>query len=175
MPPPIVGRILRGHPAGRVVRPQDDDALFLPQRPFLPEGTLRAALWYPRAPDESADADVRTALERAGVGWLAARLDDQDNWEQSLPLGAQQRLGFARVLLHRPAWVFMEQATDAFDPDGERLIFEMLHRELPDAALVTVSFHPGLEALHHRELVLSQMVETKYLFDGRRRNGNDGH
>ena len=161
--------------AGRVVRPQDDDALFLPQRPFLPEGTLRAALWYPRAPDESADADVRTALERAGVGWLVARLDDQDNWEQSLPLGAQQRLGFARVLLHRPAWVFMEQATDAFDPDGERLIFEMLHRELPDAALVTVSFHPGLEALHHRELVLSQMVETKYLFDGRRRNGNDGH
>jgi putative ATP-binding cassette transporter len=161
--------------AGRVVRPQDGDALFLPQRPFLPEGTLRAALWYPRAPDESADANVRTALDCTGVGWLAARLDDQDNWEQSLPLGAQQRLGFARVLLHRPAWVFMEQATDALDPNGERLIFETLHRELPDAALVTVSFHPGLEALHHRELVLTKTAATRYLFDGRQRNGGNGH
>ncbi len=78
------------------------------------------------------DESIHHALECAGVTWLAPRLDEADNWEQTLPLRAQQRLGFARVLLQRPAWIFMEEATDAFDPKGEQLILEMLHRELPD-------------------------------------------
>ena len=89
-----------------------------------------------------------------------------------LPLRAQQQLGFARALLLRPAWVFMDSATDAFDPDGEVAILEMLGRELPEAAQVVISFHPELERLHHRTLVLERVAGTKYLFDGRRGNGN---
>ena len=78
-----------------------------------------------------------------------------------LPLRAQQRLSFARVLLRRPSWIFMEEATDAFDPRGERLILEMLHHELPDAGVLTISFHPGLERLHQRKLVLTRLREKK--------------
>jgi putative ATP-binding cassette transporter len=66
--------------------------------------------------------------------------------------------------MQRPAWVFMEEATDAFDPQGERLILEMLQRELPDTALLTISFHAGLEDLHHRKIVLNRVREKKYLF-----------
>ncbi len=161
--------------SGRVLLPEDAVVQFMPQRPFLPEGTLRAALCYPRPPDAFADDSIRWALECAGVAWLAPRLDERDNWEQVLPQRAQQRLGFARVLLQRPAWVFMEEATDAFDPKGERLILEMLHRELPDSAVLTISFHPGLERLHHRKLVLHRVREKKYLLEERRETAAASH
>jgi putative ATP-binding cassette transporter len=160
---------------GRVLLPEDGGVLFMPQRPFLPEGTLRRALCYPRPPDAFADDLIRYTLECAGIAWLAPRLDEQSNWEQVLPLRAQQRLGFARVLMQRPGWVFMEEATDAFDPKGERLILEMLHRELPDAGFLTISFHPGLEKLHHRKIVLSRVREQRYLFEQPRETGAATH
>ncbi len=140
--------------SGRVALPDDGDVSFVPQHPFLPEGPLRAALFYPSAPNAFSDDEARHALQRAGLASLAPRLDAEDNWEQSLPLRARQQVGLARVLLQRPAWVFMEEATDAFEPEGERQLLEMLHGELPDTAFVTISFHPGLAALHHRELRL---------------------
>ena len=161
--------------SGRVVLPGDGGLMFVPQRPFLPVGTLRAALCYPRQPDAFPDAEVQHALECTGLVWLVPRLDEADNWEQSLPLRAQQRLGFARVLLHRPAWVFTEEATNAFDPHGERLILGALHQELPGATLLTISAHPGLDVLHHRELVLTRLRETRYLFNGRRDTNHAAH
>ena len=151
---------------GRVRLPKDGDVLFMPQRPFLPEGTLRQALCYPRPLDAFSHDAIRYALECAGLAWLVPRLDERNGWEQVLPLRAQQRLGFARVLLQRPAWLFMEEATDAFDPKSERLMLEMLQRELPDTALLTISFHPGLEKLHHRKIVLTRVREKKHLFEG---------
>lgn len=149
--------------SGRVRMPADGSMLFIAQRPFLPEGTLRETLSYPRPPETFPDASIRHALECAGLAWLSTRLEERSNWEQALPQRAQQRLGFARILLHRPAWVFMEEATDAFDPKGEKLILEMLHRELPNATLLNISFHPGLRRLHHRTLVLSRVREAKVL------------
>jgi putative ATP-binding cassette transporter len=149
--------------SGRVLLPEEGGLLFMPQRPFLPEGTLRAALCYPLPPDAIADDSIRYALECAGVAWLAPRLDERDNWEQVLPQRAQQQLGIARALIHRPSWIFMEESTDAFDPKGERLIFEMLERELPNAALLTISFHPSLERLHQRKIELSRVAGQKQL------------
>jgi putative ATP-binding cassette transporter len=143
---------------GRVTLPGDGGLLFVPQHPFLPEETLRAVLCYPCPPQNFADADIRQAIAQAGIAWLLPRLDERDDWEQVLSRRARQRVGFARVLLQRPAWIFMEEATDAFDPKGQRLILEMLRRELPDATLVTITFrsHPDLEALHDRTLVLDR-------------------
>jgi putative ATP-binding cassette transporter len=161
--------------SGRVRLPDHDSALFLPQRPLLPEGPLREALCYPRSPGHFGDGEARDSLEHVGLGWLVPRLDDADNWEQALPLQAQQRLGLARALLQRPAWIFMENATNAFDPHSERQILEVLQRELPQAAMLTISLHPGLEALHHRTLELSLACETKFLFNGRRANGAPAH
>ncbi len=149
--------------SGRVRLPEDGGVLFLPQHPFLPEGTLRSALCYPRPPEAFSDDAIRWVLECAGVGWLLPRLDERASWEQALPQRAQQQLAIARALLQRPSWIFVEEATDAFDPKGERLIVEMLWRELPDAAVVTISFHPGLERLHGRKLVLERAREKKLL------------
>jgi putative ATP-binding cassette transporter len=140
---------------GRVALPDGNGTLFLPQRPLLPDGTLREALCYPRTTDAFNDAEARRALEQAGLEWLAPRLDDTDQWDQALPLQAQQRLGFARVLLQRPAWIFMEDASNAFDAKSEQEILEVLQRELPQAALLTISSHPGPATLHHRTLELA--------------------
>jgi putative ATP-binding cassette transporter len=157
--------------SGRVLLPGDGDIWFMAQRPFLPEGTLREALCYPRPADTFPADSVRDALERVGLARLVQRMDEHDNWGQVLPLRVQQQLGFARVLLHRPAWVFMEQATDAFDPKGEEQILEMLNRELPNMTLLNISFHPSLQPLHHRTLILNRVGETKVLFGRKRGNG----
>jgi putative ATP-binding cassette transporter len=149
---------------GRVLLPEDGGLLFMTQRPFFPEGSLREALCYPRPVSAFSDECVRYALECAGVAWLLPRLDQHDNWENVLPLRAQQRLGFARALMQRPGWIFMEEATGAFDPKGEKMILEMLHHELPETALLTISFHPGLERLHDRKIVLDWIPETRHLF-----------
>jgi putative ATP-binding cassette transporter len=156
--------------SGRVRLP-GEEPMFVPHQPFLPEGTLREALCYPHPPERFGAAQIDRAMERAGLGWLAPRLEEVDNWEQALTLRSQQRIGFARVLLNRPAWVFLAEATDAFDPKGERLIFETLQKELPGTTLLTISFHPGLDQLHQRTLVLNLLRGEKKLFDGRRGNG----
>jgi putative ATP-binding cassette transporter len=140
--------------SGRVRLPRDQAIAFMPQRPLLPEGTLREALTYPDPPESFTTPAMQQALECAGVAWLAPRLDETAAWDQVLPLRARQRLGFARVLLQRPAWIIMQEASDAFDARGERVVLDMLRHELPDTTLVTISFHPGLEALHQRTLVV---------------------
>lgn len=160
--------------SGRVRLPGDGEMLFIAQHCFLPEGTLRAAVSYPLPPDTFDDAALLHALECVGLERLAQRLDEEDNWEQALPPRAQQQLGFARVVLQQPAWVFMEEATDAFDPEGEQHIFEMLCRELPNTSLLNISFHPGLKELHTRTLTLNRIAETKILF-GVRRESNGFH
>lgn len=156
---------------GRVRLPGEAEMLFIAKRPFLPEGALQEALCYPYPPDAFPAAAIRHALECVGLLRLVPRLDERDNWGQVLPQRVQQQLGFARIILHRPAWVFMEEATDAFDPKGERLILEMLFRELPNITLLNISFHPGLRKQHHRTLILNRSEETKVLF-GRKRGNN---
>ncbi|MBL8224987.1 MAG: ABC transporter ATP-binding protein/permease [Chromatiales bacterium] len=140
--------------SGRVLLPRDQAIAFMPQRPLLPEGTLREALTYPGPPDSFTTAAIQHALECAGIAWLSPRLDEVAAWEQVLPLRARQRLAFARVLLQPPGWIIMQEASDAFDARGERVVLDMLRHELPDTTIVTISFHPGLEALHHRTLVV---------------------
>jgi putative ATP-binding cassette transporter len=148
---------------GRVWLPERGTIAFLAQRPFLPEGTLRDALCYPRPADAHPHEAICRALECAGVAWLAPRLDEPDHWEQSLPMRTQQRLGIARLLLLQPAWILMEEATDAFDPRGERLMLEMLRRELPDSGWLTIGFHPGLEPLHEHKVVLNRLNPSRWL------------
>ncbi|MFI5316948.1 MAG: ABC transporter ATP-binding protein/permease [Myxococcota bacterium] len=142
--------------SGRVLLPKDGDFALVAQRPFLPEGTLRQALCYPAPADAFGARAIHYALECAGISRLARRLDEAENWDRVLPLRDQQRLGFARVLLQRPAWIFLQEAANAFDPKGERLILEMLHRELPDATVLAISFSPGLERLYTRKIVLER-------------------
>ncbi|WP_330115491.1 SbmA/BacA-like family transporter [Pseudomonas sp. JS3066] len=144
-----------GH--GEVWLPAGPAMCFLPQRPFLPVGSLRAALCYPHPAETYAVSAMRAALECAGIAWLAKRLEDVENWQSVLPLRAQQRLGIARLILHQPAWVFIEEATSAFEPQGEEYLMDMLHRELPDTTLLAISFQAGLERNYQRKLLLNHL------------------
>lgn len=148
---------------GRILLPDDSGVVFLSQHPFLPDGSLEAVLSYPREPGHFSRAELHHALECAGVAWLAPRLPETDSWSRVLPLRAQQCLGIARLILHQPPWVFLEEATDAFDPKGEDYMLEMLCRELPDSTLLTISFHVGLEHHHTRKLILNRQAEPRFL------------
>ena len=148
---------------GEILLPDDISIMFLPQRPFLPDGTLLNALSYPYPSDHFSPASIKHALECAGIAWLAPRLEDIDIWDRNLPLRAQQRLGMARMFLQEPAWVFIEEATDAFDPKGEECMLQMIRRELPNTTQLTISFHAELDHHYTRKLVLNRLQEPSIL------------
>ncbi len=140
--------------SGKVRIPKPEEMMFLPQRPYLPLGTLRAAISYPAAPETFDDAEVRGALERCGLGEFVDMLDRHERWDRSLSLGQQQRVAFARVLLHRPRWVFMDEATSALDETSQTALMSLAREALPDTTLISIGHRPGLEAFHDRRLTL---------------------
>jgi len=142
--------------SGRVVLPAHTRVFVMPQRPYLPRGTLRAAIAYPTDPEAVSDAVVITALERVGLSQLTAHLDSSEKWKETLAVSEQQRLGFARLLIRRPDWIFVEDATDALSPEDEERMLRLLAHEFPDATLMTISSHASLEAHHSRKFVLER-------------------
>lgn len=135
---------------GEVEIPQSSSLLFLPQRSYLPIGTLRAALTYPAAEDAYANEDIIARLEACRLTHLAPRLDEVDNWSQRLSPGEQQRLAFVRVLLIRPDMVFLDEASSALDSETEAAMYRLLTEELPDAAIISIA-HREKVAQYHDE------------------------
>ncbi|MDD2760631.1 MAG: ABC transporter ATP-binding protein/permease, partial [Methylomonas sp.] len=120
---------------GTVELPDDEPLFFMPPRPFLPTGPLRAAICYPSASDEFSQKDLEDALDLAGVAELIPQLNDSSDWEKNLDREQQQRLGLVRVLLQQPKWIMMQEAFDSLDPDGEVNMIKILNKKLPDSAL----------------------------------------
>ncbi len=142
--------------AGEIVTPPPAAMMFMPQRPYLPLGTLHAVLSYPAAPDAFTAAQAEAALRRVGLDRLPERLADEERWDRVLSVGEQQRLAFARLLLHRPAWIFMDEATAALDEKNQDGMMQLVLDELPEAALVSIGHRPGLERFHTRTLTLQR-------------------
>lgn len=140
--------------SGTILTPPTETMAFLPQRPYLPLGTLRNALTYPGAPGAFSDADVRQALERCDLGNLIAKLDQVDRWDRELSLGEQERLAFARLLLHKPGWVFLDEATAALDEDSQGRIMRLFDDELKNTTVLSIGHRPDLAAYHTRTLQL---------------------
>ncbi|SDB45783.1 ABC transporter ATP-binding protein/permease [Belnapia rosea] len=136
---------------GRVHGPASG-VLFLPQRAYLPLGSLRRAVCYPRDAAEFTDAEVREVLEAAGLGHLAGRLDDEDAWERRLSGGEQQRIALARALLLKPRWLFLDEATASLDPEAEARFYELLKERLPGTTLVSIAHRPAVAQYHQRAL-----------------------
>jgi putative ATP-binding cassette transporter len=137
---------------GEISLPKDARVLFLPQRPYLPLGTLRRAVCYPENEAQFSDAEVTAALQAAGLGHLAPRLADSDSWGQRLSGGEQQRLSFARAFLLRPDWLFLDEATASLDPEAEQELHKTLKRSLPGLTMLSIAHRPAVTQLHDRVL-----------------------
>ena len=140
--------------SGRVRVPAREAMMILPQRPYLPLGTLREAVSYPAPAGRFADAAVQAALIRCGLPALVGRLDEEGRWDRSLSLGQQQRIGFARLLLHRPDWVLLDEATSAVDEAGQAALMGLFAVELVGSTLVSIGHRDGLARHHDRVLRL---------------------
>jgi putative ATP-binding cassette transporter len=125
--------------AGQVTVPAGSRIFFATDRPYLPAGALGEALCYPLELGACVPEDINAALRRVGLGEWAGRLAVVDNWEQALSAAQQQRLSFARMLLHRPDWIFMADATNALDKAGQQEIAALLAAEFPAAAVLAVA------------------------------------
>ena len=150
-------RVLAGlwpHGAGRITLPADAASMFLPQRSYIPAGSLKAALCYPDEAERHSDAACRSALAACGLDARAVHLDDVAPWQQTLSGGEQQRLAFARVLLHRPQFVFLDEATSALDAASEHLLYRALQSELPVTAIISVAHRESLLEYHDKVLDL---------------------
>jgi putative ATP-binding cassette transporter len=145
--------------SGEIHMPPREATMFMPQRPYLPLGTLRGALSYPNPPETVSDEAGIAALERVGLGHLEGKLDEEARWDQVLSLGEQQRLAFARLLLQKPRWVFMDEATAALDEENQDAMMRLVLEELPKSALISIGHRPGLDAFHERTLHLQRGPE----------------
>lgn len=141
-----------GH--GEVDLPEDGPIFFMPRRPYMPTGPLRGVLTYPPSGRPVDDAAIQDALRRVGLGHLIARLNEAGEWEQLLVASEKQRVGFARLLLQRPRWIFINEATDALGPHGEAEMIQLLEQEFGDATVVTIGHNGTLEAFHRRRLMI---------------------
>ena len=141
---------------GKILLPAGEKLLFVPQRAYLPIGTLREALAYPGGtallPE---DETVRQALAVARLTELIPVLDKEGDWSQILSLGEQQRLAFVRAVLSQPQWLVLDEATSAVDEETEANLYEWVRRALPNAAIISVGHRSVLEGFHDQVLQLS--------------------
>jgi putative ATP-binding cassette transporter len=124
--------------AGRIARPADEKTAFISRRPYVPPGTLRAALAYPAADAAYADSDLVAALESVRLGHLASALDRVARWDRELSEEEQQRLSFARLRLQQPRWIVIDEALDALDDHARKVVLDLLRTDLADAAVINI-------------------------------------
>jgi vitamin B12/bleomycin/antimicrobial peptide transport system ATP-binding/permease protein len=130
--------------------------LVLPQRPYVPAGTLRRAVNYPDAAHSRSAGETAEVLEKVELGHLADRLDEEGPWDQILSGGEKQRLAFARLFLHRPDIIVLDEATAALDSRSQDRLMGLLSREFTDATVISIGHRPELAAFHQRKIVLER-------------------
>jgi putative ATP-binding cassette transporter len=141
-----------GH--GRIQVPAN--SFFLPQRPYIPLGSLRHVIAYPQPTDRFTRDDIAHALRDAGLPHLVDLIDRDENWPLRLSGGEQQRVALARALLAKPDWIFLDEATASLDPESEAHLYETLKERLPHATLVSIAHTPSVAAYHEQRLVLQR-------------------
>lgn len=134
-----------------------DRRLFmLPQRPYIPSGTLRRAVAYPGAADSWTLDKIKAALDKVGLEYLNDKIEEEAPWDQTLSGGEKQRLAFARLLLHHPDIIVLDEATSALDEKSQDKMMQMVIDELPDVTIVSVAHRAELEAFHSRKITLER-------------------
>jgi putative ATP-binding cassette transporter len=137
---------------GRIKLPRGAKLLFLPQKPYLPIGSLKRAVCYPEDPSNFSDEQVLEALDTVGLPQLKEKLDRSENWAQVLSGGEQQRLAFARALLNRPGWLFLDEATASLPEADQSRLYRLLKECLPKTTLVSIGHREDLAEHHDKRL-----------------------
>jgi len=150
--------------SGTVRIPADARLMILPQRPYFPVGSLKAAVAYPSEVGELGEAAIRSAIETIGLPALSDRLDEETHWNARLSLGEQQRLGLARALLHRPDYLLLDEATASLDESAEAELYGRIIEKLPTTAIVSIGHRSTLEAFHQREITLVRDAASPNLY-----------
>jgi len=140
--------------SGSIAIPPKATLMMLPQRPYFPVGSLKAAIVYPAEAGTFSVDRVREILIAVGLPQLAARLEEEAHWNRMLSLGEQQRLGLARALLHAPKYLFLDEATASLDEPSEAALYRLLADKLPETTIVSIGHRSTLEAFHQRHVVM---------------------
>lgn len=141
---------------GIIVTPRAARISFVPQRPYIPDGSLRNALAYPESGDNLSDHDMKEALIRCGLRHLAGDLERAERWDKMLSGGEQQRFAFARLVLQRPEVIILDEATSALDEDSQANVMSLFLDELSYATMLSVSHRPEIEHYHDRVIDLTR-------------------
>ena len=150
---------------GRIELPEGASVMVLPQKPYLPIGTLRTAISYPLEATSYTDAEITDVLRDVGLGQLVDALDIDDNLSQRLSGGEQQRLAIARAILRKPSWLLLDEATSAMDMTSERTIYELLARSLADTTIISIAHRDSLSDHHERHLALRPTAEGRFAIE----------
>ena len=137
---------------GRIRLPQGARLLFLPQKPYLPIGTLKHAVSYPEDVSRFSDDEIIQSLKDVGLNHLSTDLERVENWALVLSGGEQQRLAFARALLNRPDWLFLDEATAALPDEAPDALYRLVKQKLPKTTLVSIGHRLALAKQHERQL-----------------------
>jgi putative ATP-binding cassette transporter len=139
---------------GRIHQPHDFNALFLPQRPYFPLGTLREVVLYPKSSRSCSEEEVLDTLTAVGLPHLVARLDESANWAMQLSGGEQQRVAFARALLQKPAWLFLDEASSNLDDASQARLYDLLTQRLKDCTIVSIAHREELACYHQQRVTV---------------------
>lgn len=140
---------------GEVQIPDGHQCFFLPQRPYLPLGSLRDALLYPQENSLVSQQEIKNVMEKCELIHFFDRVNEVDDWSRILSLGEQQRVAFARVLLAKPDIVFLDESTSALDEKTEAVMYKLLKENLPNAAILSIGHRSTLHQYHKQQLHLS--------------------
>ncbi|WP_094606715.1 Vitamin B12 transport ATP-binding protein BacA [Sporomusa silvacetica DSM 10669] len=141
---------------GNIHIPENQKLLFLPQKPYLPLGTLRDVILYPSAADSAPDEKIREIMTICKLGHLTEKLDQAENWSQILSLGEQQRVAFTRAILQRPEWLFLDEATSALDEPTEKVMYHLVQEQLPKSTVISVGHRSTLTEYHKLKLSIEK-------------------
>jgi len=139
---------------GEIALPENATMMIVPQRPYLPIGPLADAVTFPTPASAWPAAGIAQALHDVGLGRLEAALGETAHWDRTLSPGEQQRLAVARALLHKPDYLFLDEATASLDEPGEAALYRLLHQRLPGTAIVSIGHRSTLAAFHARKFTV---------------------
>jgi putative ATP-binding cassette transporter len=142
--------------AGEIDMPENKSVMYLPQKSYMPIGTLKEALLFPDHVNKVSDDELVKLLKMCDLPQLTSRLNDISLWSEQLSPGELQRVAFVRVLLHKPDWVFMDESTSALDIPHEKMLYELIAKHLPKTSIVSVGHQPSVEVFHDHQIDLGK-------------------